>query len=156
MNKQKKAAMYIIGIISVIVILVFSTLLVISAINEKRRQELYIQPLMETIEHCIDVSRNSFDEINASDDDKAYLETYITNIDKVDTPLEKAYMAQTMMTYVYEYINITNASIKQEAINDPNTSIIQSYDYVLSTVITANNELKTARSNISIKDENDK
>ena len=156
MSKQKKITMYIIGIISIIIILIFSVLLVLSSVNEKRRQELHIQPLMDTIEHCIDVSRSSFDEVNAPDDEKEYLETYIDNIYNVDTPLEKAYMAKTMMTYVYEYINITNAAIKQEAINDPNVSVIQSYDYVLSNVMEANNELKEARSNISITDENDK
>jgi hypothetical protein len=118
------------------------------AIHQAKARKVLLSAIDTAVTSC-DETLSKFD---MTDEQKAYIDLYKQNIDNCDTTIQKAYIANAMMTYAVNSTNTINSERVSDAYN--NGSIVQSQQILVTELTNAAAQLQAATYNYTIYDEN--
>lgn len=116
--------------------------------NEQKKKEAALTSAVETaIEECM----KNLEDFGITEEQKKYIALYNENMEKSTTPLQRAYIAETMLTYA---ANSTN-TINSENISNiyQNGGTIQSKQYISDNIRKSEQNLRAAIYEYTIYDE---
>lgn len=151
--KKEKKSFYkpLCIILSTILVLVIAANIfyVLYLYNQQQKKEAILSQAVETaIEECM----KNLDDFGITEDQEKYIKLYNENMENSTTVLQKAYIAETMLTYA---VNST-ATINSEKLSDVYNKggIMQSKQYISDNLRESEQNLRAAIYEYTLYDEN--
>lgn len=106
MNKKIKVLMLILmGILALVTV----TGIVYGMQNKIEAEKIYgeyDESIISTVNEAINACQQAYMEVGATPDESEGLTTYIMNITEAESPVLKAYIAQTMISYTGDFLMV--------------------------------------------------
>ncbi len=127
MNKNIKATLIIIIGILALTTVVSTIYGIQNKIEVKNIYASYDENLLNAVNSVVSVCQVAFNEAKVSDEDMANLNDYISNIENAESPVLKAYIADSMVSYVADFMTVRaqKYSLGMEGVSKANFTGIQ-------------------------------
>lgn len=106
MNKNVKTTLIIIiGILALITVVG----IIYGMQNRAEVKNIYAsydENLLSAVDYSVKLCQTVFNEASVTDDDMTNLNDYVTNIENAESPVLKAYIADSMLTYVGDFMTV--------------------------------------------------
>lgn len=154
MNKEKKKEKNLYKIFVIVLSVVLALVCIANIVyffyikNQQKEKEAILSNAVDTaIEECM----TNLQEFGMTEEQEKYIELYKTNMENSTTTLQRAYIAETMLTYA---VNSTD-TINSEKIADiyQNGGITQSKQYIADDLRATEQTLRAAIYEYTLFDE---
>lgn len=100
----------------IIALLALTTIVsIIYGVGEKKTMSEFgsknDEQILTTVDDAVLACRLAFNEVNATDEDLVNLNDYISNIENAKSPAQKAYIAESMITYTGDFLAVVQNKI---------------------------------------------
>lgn len=141
MNKNIKTILIvIIGLLALITLVGF----IYGIQNKIKTNDIYTsynESILTAVDTAVKACQGAFNSVGATDEEMINLNDYITNINEAESPVLKAYIADSMLTYTGDFVMVKdqNYSLGIEGSKAANFTGIQ------EKLVTAKSQLSAAR-----------
>lgn len=101
----------------------------------------YNETILDAVDTSIKACQGAFNSVGATEEELINLNDYINNINNAKSPILKAYIADSMITYTGDYIMV----LSQNYAAGIEGSKSANYDGIQEKLVTAKSELRSAR-----------
>lgn len=140
MNKNIRTILIvIIGLLALITVVGF----IYGLQNKIKTNDIYAsydETILDAVDTSIKVCQGAFNSVGATEDEMVNLNDYITNINEAESPVLKAYIADSMLTYTGDFVMVLSQNyavgIESRAAN---------FTGIQEKLVTAKSKLSAAR-----------
>jgi hypothetical protein len=147
-NKLFRTVIIVLGCILAVVVIANLAFFSYISINRSKAEKALAEEINTAVDSCVE----TLNDFEATDEQLMYIDTYKQNIADAKTTLQKAYLANAMLTYAINSTNTINSERITEAANSG--TAIQSKQLVVTELTNIDNELQQAIYAYTIYDEN--
>ncbi len=140
MNKNVRTALIvIIGLLALVTIVGF----IYGTQNKIKTNDIYAsydETILDAVDSSIKACQGAFNSVGATEEEMVNLNDYITNINEAESPVLKAYIADSMLTYTGDFVMVLSqnyaAGIESRSAN---------FTGIQEKLVTAKSKLSAAR-----------
>ncbi len=140
MNKNVRTLLIVImGLLALITIVGF----IYGMQNKIKTNDIYAsydETILDAVDSSIKTCHGAFNSVGATEEEMVNLNDYITNINEAESPVLKAYIADSMLTYTGDFVMVLSqnyaAGIETRSAN---------YTGIQEKLVTAKSKLSAAR-----------
>ncbi len=108
--------------------------------------------LLAAVDTAVESCNQKMEEFGINEVQQSYLDTYTENINNCETPLQKAYIANAMLTYAVNSTNLENSNKISEVYREGGA--IQSKGYIVDDLTVSLQQLQRAIYSYTVYNEN--
>lgn len=141
MNKNIKTTLIVIIGLLALITLVGLIYGIQNKIQTNNIYTSYSESILTAVDTAVKTCQSAFNSVGATDEEMINLNDYITNINEAESPVLKAYIADSMLTYTGDFVMVKgqNYSLGIEGSKAANFTGIQ------EKLVTAKSQLSAAR-----------
>ncbi len=152
--KKKQVDMYKMTVKILIFVLILAVVInVVYAAGIFIRRSLLTDNLSEAVDTAVAECTEQLNDFGLNETQQEYIDLYMQNMDNCDTELERAYIANAMITYAISTTNLTNSNNLTDIYN--NGGIGQSKSYIVDELSAISQQLQNAIYDYTVYNENE-
>lgn len=101
----------------------------------------YEQDILSSVNLAVKTCQDTFNKVEATEDELTNLNYYLTNIENAKTPALKAYIASSMVTYTGDYVFVKGHNYSTGLENNKRLN----YDALQQKLLSVKSKLNSAR-----------
>ena len=151
--KKKQTDMYKTTVKALVVVLLVAVLAnIVYAGGIYIRKSMMTDSLRESVDAAVEECIDILDRFGMDETQQEYIDLYTQNMENCDTELERAYIANTMITYAITSTNLISSNEVTELYNSG--TIGQSRSHYVNELSALSQQLQDAIYNYTVYDEN--
>ena len=151
--KKKQTDMYKITVNALVVVLIVAVLAnIVYAGGIYIRKSMSTESLRESVDAAVEECIDILDRFGMTETQQEYIDLYMQNMENCDTELERAYIANAMVTYAITSTNLINSNEVTELYNSGTMG--QSRSHYVNELSALSQQLQDAIYNYTVYDEN--
>ena len=151
--KKKQTDMYKITVNALVVVLIVAVLAnIVYAGGIYIRKSMSTESLRESVDAAVEECIDILDRFGMDETQQEYIDLYTQNMENCDTELERAYIANAMVTYAITSTNLINSNEVTELYNSGTMG--QSRSHYVNELSALSQQLQDAIYNYTVYDEN--